>query len=95
MSSASGYDQSLGRLPSPGFGDSLRSRRLGLVALGSSWHKKKRAREKETSVSLSRAPVLSFAHYFQAPATQATSVMAKMGRMLTDQAIGQMLTGIA
>ena len=95
MSSASGYDQSLGRLPSQGFGDSLRSRRLGLVALGSSWHKKKRAREKETRVSLSRAPVLSFAHYFQAPATQATSVMAKMGRMLTDQAIGQMLTGIA
>ena len=72
MSSASGYDQSLGRLPSQGFGDSLRSRRLGLVALGSSWHKKKRAREKETRVSLSRAPVLSFAHYFQAPATQAT-----------------------
>ena len=41
------------------------------------------------------AAVLSFAHYLQAPATQATSVMAKMGRMLTDQAIGQMLTGIA
>ena len=98
MSSASGYDQSLGRLPSHGFGDSLRSGLLGLVALGSSGHKKKRARQKETRetrVSLSRAPVLSFAHYFQAPATQATSVMAKMGRMLTDQAIGQMLTGIA
>ena len=51
--------------------------------LGSSGHKKKRAREKETRegkgssltrrVSPSRAPVLSFAHYFQAPATQASS----------------------
>ena len=40
---------------------SLRSRRL----------EKKRAREKETRESPSRAPVLSFAHYFQAPATQA------------------------
>ena len=35
--------------------------------------KKKRAREKETRVSPSRAPVLSFAHYFQAPTTQASS----------------------
>ena len=39
---------------------------------GSSGHKKKRAREKETCVSPSRAPVLSFARYFQAPATQAS-----------------------
>ena len=38
-------------------------------ALGTSGRRKKRAREKET---LPRAPVLSFAHYFQAPATQAT-----------------------
>ena len=47
----------------------------------SSGHKKKRAREMETRegrgssltprVSPSRAPVLSFAHYFQAPFTQA------------------------
>ena len=35
---------------------------LRIKALGSSGHKKKRAREKET-----RAPPLSFAHYFQAP----------------------------
>ena len=35
--------------------------------LGSSGHKKKRAREGDTP-----SPVLSFAHYFQAPATQAT-----------------------
>ena len=34
------------------------------------WAKKKRARE-ETRVSPSRAPVLSFALYFQAPAKQA------------------------
>ena len=34
----------------------------------------KRAREKETRVSPSRAPVLSFARYFQAPATQATII---------------------
>ena len=33
---------------------------------GSSGHKEKRAREKET-----RMPVLSFAHFFQAPVTQA------------------------
>ena len=49
---------------------------------GSSGEKKKRAREKETRegrgsslaprVSPSFAPVFSFAHYFQAPATQAT-----------------------
>ena len=51
----------------------LRSRRLEVVGT-----KKKRARKKETRegrgtprVSPSRAPVLSFAHYFQAPATQA------------------------
>ena len=63
---------------------SLRSRRLEVVGT-----KKKRAREKETRegrgergeessltpcVSPSRAPVLSFARYFQAPATQANSI---------------------
>ena len=63
---------------------SLRSKQGGQQALGSSGsgHKKKRARKKETRegrssftsrVSPSRAPVLSFAHYFQAPATQANS----------------------
>ena len=55
---------------------SLRSRRLEVVGT-----RKKRAREKETRegrgssltprVSPSRVPVLSFAQYFQAPATQA------------------------
>ena len=51
---------------------SLRSRRLEVVGT-----RKKRAREKETRegrgprVSLSLAPALSFAHYFQAPASQA------------------------
>ena len=52
---------------------SLRSGRFEVVGT-----RKKRAREKETRegkdsprVSPSRAPVLSFAHYFQAPATQA------------------------
>ena len=44
-----------------GANHSLRSK-----ALGSSGHKKKRAREKKT-----RAPPLSFAHYFQAPDTHA------------------------
>ena len=46
---------------------SLRSRRLD----GSSGRKKERARERETRVSTSRAPVLFCAHYFQARATQA------------------------
>ena len=56
---------------------SLRSRRLEVVGT-----RKKRAREKETRegrgssltprVSPSRVPVLSFAQYFQEPATQAT-----------------------
>ena len=44
------------------------------LQLGSSGQKKKRAREKDTREGRphpSRAPVLSFAHYFQAPATQA------------------------
>ena len=40
-------------------------------ALGSSGQKRERAGEKETLVSPSLAPVLSFAHYFQAPAMQA------------------------
>ena len=40
--------------------------------LGSSGHKKKRAREKTTRESPSRAPIILFAHYFQAPATHAT-----------------------
>ena len=46
---------------------------VACVALGSRGHKKKRAREKETreGVSPSRAPVFSFAHYFQASAAQA------------------------
>ena len=43
----------------------LRSRRLEVVGA-----RKKRAREKESRVSPSRAPVLFCAHYFQAPATQ-------------------------
>ena len=57
---------------------------LYIHPLGSSGHKKKRAREKETRegrgsslnpcVSPSRAPVLSFARYFQAPATQAREI---------------------
>ena len=56
-------------------GVSLRSRRLEVVA--GSWRKKERVHERETRegrgsrVSSSRAPVLSCAHYFQAPATQA------------------------
>ena len=36
------------------------------------WAQEKTAREKETRVSPSHVPVLSFAHYFQAPATQPT-----------------------
>ena len=43
----------------------LRSRRLEEVG------EKENACEKETRASPLRAPVLSFAHYFQAPATQA------------------------
>ena len=35
-----------------------------------------RAREKETRMSPSRAPLLSFPHYFQAPATQATEMQS-------------------
>ena len=44
------------------------------LLLESSRHKKKGAREKETRMSPSRAPVLSFAHYVQAPATQANKL---------------------
>ena len=46
-------------------------RRFSLRGLEVSGHKKKLACEKETRVSPSLAPVLSFAHYFQAPAVQA------------------------
>ena len=49
---------------------------LACVALGSSGHKKKRAREKETREGRGE-PVLSFARYFQAPATQATETQEK------------------
>ena len=54
---------------------SLRSRRLEVVGT-----KKQRAREKETRVSPSRAPVLSFARYFQAPATQARKITSSAGK---------------
>ena len=47
-------------------GDNLRSR-----------PKKERARERGTRVSPSRALVLSCAHYYQAPATQATVRLLK------------------
>ena len=46
---------------------------------GSSGHKKKRAREKETregGACLPRAPVFSFAYYLQAPATQAKCILS-------------------
>ena len=47
MSDASAYDWSSGRLSSRGFGDSLRSRRLGVVALGNSaTRKNKHARRR-------------------------------------------------
>ena len=46
----------------------LRSRRLEVVGT-----RKKQAREKGTRVSPSRAPALSFTHYFQAPVTQASA----------------------
>ena len=46
---------------------SLRSRRLEVVGT----RKNGRARRSTPCVSPSRAPVLSFARYFQAPATQA------------------------
>ena len=54
----------------------LSANKWGLVAcVAGAWkseHKKKRAREKETREGVSpwRAPVLSFAHYFQAPQPQ-------------------------
>ena len=48
--------------------NSLKAKYKDLEVVGT---RKKRAREKETRVSPSRAPVLSFAYYFQAPATQA------------------------
>ena len=48
--------------------NSLKAKYKDLEVVGT---RKKRARDKETRVSPSRAPVLSFAHYFQAPATQA------------------------
>ena len=55
---------------------SLRSRRLEVVGTRKNGRAKRRHARGEGSltphVSPSRAPVLSFAHYFQAPATQAT-----------------------
>ena len=41
-------------------------------ALGSSGRKREQVHARETCVSPSRAPVFSCAHYFQAPAMQAT-----------------------
>ena len=71
----------------------LLSRILACVAgAWTSGHKKKRAREKETRegrgssltprVSPSRAPVLSFDRYFQAPATQASRIPDCVPRMI-------------
>ena len=50
---------------------SLRSRRLEVV--GTRKNGCARRRHARGEVSPSRAPVLSFAHYFQAPATQANT----------------------
>jgi len=48
-------------------------------ALGSNGRKRERARERETRVSPSRAPVFSCAHYFQAPpATQAIYLLDRI-----------------
>ena len=54
---------------------SLRSRRLQVVGTRKNGRKRRHARGKGSltpHVSPSRAPVLSFAHYFPAPVTQAT-----------------------
>ena len=52
---------------------SLRSRRLDVVGTRKNGRARRHARGEVTPcVSPSRARVLSFAHYFQAPATQAT-----------------------
>ena len=45
-----------------------------LTTISTQWAQEKRGRE-ETRVSPSRVPVLSFAHYFQAPVTQARACM--------------------
>ena len=63
------------------FGSSLRSRRLEVVGTRKKWAREKVTRE--SCVSPSRAPVLSFARYFQAPATQATSVL--VGSIYTEK----------
>ena len=56
--------------PKGGRGSSLRSRRLQVVGT------RKNGRARITPcVSPSRAPVLSFARYFQAPATQANAAV--------------------
>ena len=52
---------------------SLRSRRLEVVDT----RKNGRARRRHPCVSPSRAPVLSLARYFQAPATQANGFLAE------------------
>ena len=57
---------------------SLRSRRLEVVGIRRNARSRRRHVMGEGGslnprVSPSRAPVLSFAHYFQAPATQATN----------------------
>ena len=55
---------------------SLRSRRLEVVGTRKNGRARRRHARGEGAPSplacLSRAPVLSFTHYFQAPATQAT-----------------------
>ena len=51
--------------------DSLRSRRLEVVGTRKNGRARKETREGTPRAFPSRTPVLSFAHYFQAPATQA------------------------
>ena len=59
-------------MPERRYSSSLRSRRLELVGTRKNGSARRRhARGEVARVSPSRAPVLSFAHYFQVPATQA------------------------
>ena len=58
-------------MPERRYSSSLPSRRLEVVGTRKNGHARRRHAREVARVSPSRAPVLSFAHYFQAPATQA------------------------
>ena len=72
---------------------SLRSRRLEVVGARKNGRTRRRHARGEGAprVSPSRAPVISCAHYFQAPATQAITPVAREGTSRKDPGNGLMM----